>query len=402
MTKKTILAFLFLGFIQFGIAQKDQLEIFSKDKDVLLKNKMRVKKEDNALMPSYRKLIRDADQLLDAPLLTVMEKKQLPPSGDIHDYMSIAIYFWPDPSKPNGLPYIRRDGEINPEVADYKDKTNISLMMRNVEILSLAYFFSDDSKYANKTIQQIRAWFLDSATRMNPNFNFAQAIKGTNDGRGIGIIESRNFIQVLDAVGFIKSNPNWTKKDDEGMQKWGNDFLSWLTTSPNGIDEMNTKNNHGIWYDAQKLAFALYTKNTEVALSTVKSVKQRLEKQMNDDGFFPLELERTTSLHYSAFILEPLFLIAHMSDKLNVDMWNYNSTTNKSLQKGFFALMPYLSKDKDWFGKQIKPFEFKDNASPLLAQGAYKYSCASCKNKVNDLLGKDAANSILHLTTIID
>jgi hypothetical protein len=55
-------------------------------------------------------------------LYTVMEKKQIPPSGDMHDYMTIAIYFWPDPKKPNGLPYIRRDGEINPETKDYKDK----------------------------------------------------------------------------------------------------------------------------------------------------------------------------------------------------------------------------------------------------------------------------------------
>jgi hypothetical protein len=43
-----------------------------------------------------------------------MDKTKTPPSGDKHGYLSEALYWWPDPSKQDGMPYIRRDGETIP------------------------------------------------------------------------------------------------------------------------------------------------------------------------------------------------------------------------------------------------------------------------------------------------
>ena len=311
-------------FINMAKSQESKLNVFTMDRNALEINKAKLKKNDPKLLPSYKKLLSVADEALAVKeLYTVMEKKQIPPSGDMHDYMTIAIYFWPDPKKPDGLPYIRRDGEINPETKDYKDKGNIGLMIKSVESLSLAYYFSDDEKYAEKAVAQIKAWFLDPATKMNPNLNFAQAIKGKNDGRGIGLIESREFVLVIDAIGLLQHSKHWNSKEQAGMEDWFKAYLEWFSTSKNGIEEMNAKNNHGIWYDAQKLGFALFTKNDKVAKSTIESVKERLESQMDDTYFFPLEMERTISLHYEAFILEPLFWIAQMGSFLNEDLWNY-------------------------------------------------------------------------------
>ena len=384
-------------------AQSKKADVFYLDHDVLSANKAKLKNGEVNLQEPYKKLLEDADEILkDKTLYTVMEKKQTPPSGDMHDYMSLAIYYWPNPDKPDGLPYIRRDGQINPEVESYKDKVNINKMIKTIEVTSLAYYFSDDKKYAQKAIAQIRAWFLDPATKMNPNFNFAQAIKGVNDGRGIGIIECREFIKVIDGIGLIKSDPSWTKQDQQGMEKWFTDFLTWFTTSKNGIDEMKTKNNHGVWYDAQKLAYAIFTHNNEIALSTIKSVQSRLESQMDETGFFPEEMARTISLHYSAFIVEPLFIIAHLSDAVGVDMWNYTSSSGKSIKKGFEVLMPYLAKEKEWTAQQIKPFEFVGNAIPLLAQGCYKYNCKNCREGIYRISEKAAQESICHLTSLID
>lgn len=366
-------------------------------------NKEKLKKGDKNLIKPYNKLIENADEIVsNKTLYTVMEKKQTPPSGDMHDYMSLAIYFWPDPNKPNGLPYIRKDGQINPEVEDYKDKANINQMIKTIEVTSLAYYFSDDKKYSQKAIAQLRAWFLDPATRMNPNFNFAQAVKGLNDGRGVGIIECREFIKVINGIGLIKSDPSWTKQDQEAIEKWFTDFLTWFTTSKNGIDEMKSKNNHGVWYDAQKLGYSLFTHNKEIALSTINSVQNRLEMQMDETGFFPEEMARTISLHYSAFIIEPLFMIAQMSDKVGVDMWNYTSSKGKSIKKGFEVLMPYLAKEKEWTGQQIKPFEFVGNAIPLLAQACYKYNCKNCREGIYRISEKSGEESLSHLTSLID
>jgi hypothetical protein len=383
-------------------SQESKLNVFTMDRNALEINKAKIKKNDPKLLPSYEKLLSVADEALAVKeLYTVMEKKQIPPSGDMHDYMTIAIYFWPDPKKADGLPYIRRDGEINPETKDYKDKANIGLMIKSVEKLALAYYFSEDEKYAKKAVAQIKAWFLDPATKMNPNLNFAQAIKGKNDGRGIGLIESREFVLVIDAIGLLQHSKHWTSKDQAGMEDWFKAYLEWFSTSKNGIEEMNAKNNHGIWYDAQKLGFALFTKNNKAAKSTIESVKERLESQMDETGFFPLEMERTISLHYEAFILEPLFWIAQMGSFLNEDLWNYETPKGKSIKKGFDVLVPYLANEKDWIGQQIKPFEY-DEYSSLLAKGYYKYNCSNCLTGVYKNLDKKADQSILHLTTLID
>ncbi len=383
-------------------SQESKLNVFAMDRNALEINKTKVKQNDPRLLPSYKKLLSVADEALAVKeLYTVMEKKQIPPSGDMHDYMTIAIYFWPDPKKPDGLPYIRRDGEINPETKDYKDKANIGLMIKSVEKLALAYYFSDDEKYAEKAVAQIKAWFLDPATKMNPNLNFAQAIKGKNDGRGIGLIESREFVLVIDAIGLLQHSKYWTSKEQSGMEDWFKSYLEWFSTSKNGIEEMNAKNNHGIWYDAQKLGFALFTNNNKAAKATIESVKERLESQMDETGFFPLEMERTISLHYEAFILEPLFWIAQMGSFLNEDLWNYETPKGKSIKKGFEVLVPYLANEKDWIGQQIKPFEY-DEYSSLLAKGYYMYKCSNCLTGFYKNLDKKADQSILHLTTLID
>ena len=400
---KLILLQITICFSMASFAQKNDLRVFVKDKDALIINKAKIKSGDKNLIPAYDKLMKDADKLLRIQPTSVMEKKQTPPSGNMHDYMSLAIYFWPDPSKTDGLPYIRKDGQINPEVDDYKDKSNMIWMTRNVEVLALAYYFSDDNKYAEKAAQLLQTWFLNPETKMNPNLNFAQAVKGKNDGRGIGIIESRILTSVVDAVGMINSSSSWSKNDQSGMEKWFNEFTQWLMTSKNGIEEFKAKNNHGVWYDEQKLSFALFTGNNEIALNTLNSLKSRLEMQMDTTGFFPAEMERTISLHYMAFMLEPLFNVANMAVSIKEDFWNYTSTSGRSIKKTFEVMKPYLAKEKDWFGQQIKPFEFEDNATPLLAQGFYKYNCMDCLSGIRNVLGENKFyTSIYHLTTLID
>ncbi len=383
-------------------AQISKLRVFAMDAEALTINKKKIQKGDATLIKAYDALLKKADAILNQPLVTVMEKKQVPPSGDMHDYMSIAIYFWPDPSKPDGLPYIRKDGQINPEVKDYQDKENIGNMCDHVELLALAYYFSGKPKYAEKAKAQLSAWFLDEKTKMNPNFKFAQAVKGKSDGRGTGLIESRNFINVVDAVGLLNGSIAWTNENQQGIENWFKDFLQWMITSKNGIDEMKSQNNHGIWYDAQKLSYALFTYNDEVAGSTVNSVKQRMELQMDTTGFFPAELERTISLHYSAFILDPLMMMANMSSAAKSDLWNYTSSTGRSLRKAFEVLKPYLAQEKEWKGQQIKHFDYSLYAPPILAKGYYKYNCTSCKAAMFKVYEKDPDESIQHLITLID
>lgn len=370
--------------------------VFSLSIEALEKNRARINNKDAELMASYKLLIKDADKALEFGPVSVMEKKHVPPSGSKHDYMSLAPYHWPDPSKPNGLPYMRKDGQTNPEVKEYKDKEYMPQLCEKVHTLSLAYYFSSQKMYAEHAAKLIRVWFIDTATRMNPNLNYAQAIKGQNTGRGAGMIDARHFVKLIDAIGLIQDSKVWTAGDQAKMQQWVKEFLQWMQTSPIGRDEMDAPNNHGAWYDALRLSLSLYINDKGLAKKIVQNAQARLDTQMNDKGRFPREMERTTSLHYSTFVMDAFVVIAQMSDEAGIDMWKYVTPSGKSIRKGFDELKPYLTRQKQWDGEQIKDFEF-DEGYMLLMEGQKQFNCKDCIQSVKTLAGEKAPRLRINL-----
>lgn len=382
----------FLGFYIFMTLFLNQLqaqELLSKSDAVKLNfaklgiNKKRVDQKDPTLMPAYQQLLQDADKMLLTKPASVMEKKETPPSGSKHDYMSIAPYWWPDPNKSDGLPYIRKDGQVSPETKLYTDKNNLPPMVEKVYMLSLAYYFSNEERYAKKAISLLRVWFLDTATKMNPNMDFGQAVKGIATGRGEALIESRHFIFLIDGIQLISNSSAWSKEHDQGMKQWFRDYLQWMHTSNNGVDELNAKNNHGIWYDAQDISYSLYVGDTLYAKKAFARNVQRLIIEQDENGLFPLELARETSLHYSTFILNAFQIIADLMEPLKIDYW-HQFNQNKSIEKAYRTLLPYVKKEKVWDGgKQIKPFIFS-NAYPLLLRSYDKYGCTTCMDFIKN------------------
>jgi hypothetical protein len=362
-----------------SLSKSDNIKL---DFSILAENKKKLAVKDASLTHAYQQLIKEADKLLDYKPVSVMQKTATPPSGNKHDYMSIGPYWWPDPTKPNGLPYIRKDGEVNPEVHDYPDKENMPKLCEYVQTLSLAYFYSNNEKYAQHASKLLEVWFLDSTSKMNPNLNFGQAIKGKIDGRAEGIIDTRHFIFAIDGAELIKTSKYWTSTNEAKLKQWFAEFLNWLNTSEIGKDELNAKNNHGIWYDAQTLAMALYTGNTTMADEIVLRASNRLNKQMNEDGFFPYELERNTSLNYSTFIMNAFVIIAQLSEQTNHNLWALKTKSGKTLSDAVNAILPYITKEKEWtLGKQIKPYSGKD-AFAILLHSSRKLNCSTCKEKV--------------------
>jgi Alginate lyase len=309
----------------------------------------------------------DADQAVNVGPFSVMHKNATPPSGDKHDYMSQAPYFWPNPATPNHLPYIRRDGERNPEIKGISDHDEMSRMSRAVRALALGYYLTNNEDYAARAALLLRTWFFDPATKMNPNLEYTQAIPGINTGRGIGIIESRGLTAVVDAAGLLEGSKHWTAEDNEALQKWFNNFLTWLQTSQHGKDESDAKNNHGSFYDVQVSDFGLFVEKLELAETILENAREkRIAKQIEPNGKQPLELARTKSFSYSAFNLRALTELAILGEHVNVDLWHFETKDGRSIRRALDFLIPYALGEKRWGYKQIEPINPEDLAGPLL------------------------------------
>ncbi len=374
---------------------------FLLDPNALAAVKTKIAAGDKTYDAPLAKLVRDAESALKQGPFTVTSKTQSPPSGDKHDFFSQGPYWWADPSKPNGLPYISRDGERNPEVDSIADDRNMSLMVSTSQTLALAYYFKRDERYADRTALILRTWFLDPATRMNPNMNHAQAIPGRHDGSGIGIIDSHNLPQVLDAAGLIAGSKAWSAEDDRGMRDWFAHYLDWMMTSKNGLQEAKQENNHGTFYDAQIISIALYLNRDELAKRVLGEAKtNRIARQIEPDGRQPLELRRTKSWDYSVFNLQAFFRLAMLGERAGIDLWNYQTTDGRGIRKALDWLAPYAIGDQPWTTQQIIKFN-PGMIAPQLRQAAVSYPGAAFRAMYLKLAGNDP-NNRLNLTVPLD
>ena len=347
---------------------------------------------------SLKLLLKKADKVLaDANLYTVMNKKQIPPSGDKHDYMSTGPYWWPDPTKPDGLPYIKKDGLRNPTYYDITDSQELDKVEDTSLTLALAYYFTHENKYANFASKLIKTWFLDTETRQNPNLNFAQGIPGLNTGRGTGLIETRDIYRVLDAAILIHDSPNWSKENHLALKKWFSDYLTWMLESPIGKDEAKAKNNHGTFYSEQVIAMALFVDKPEIALNEIEIFKNRMESQLEPDGSQPLELIRTKSWNYVNMNLYGYFLIAKLAENANIQLWNQQISEGKNMKQALDWIVPYLKNEKVWEYEQIQKIGFGETIK-ILKYASKKYSNIEYEALAKKIDLKTYQSDIIELT----
>lgn len=221
--------------------------------------KSQIKSGDSAFASEYQKLIENADQTLNEGPFSVVNKTQVAVSGDKHDYLSLAPYWWQDESKQDGLPWLRRDGEVNPLTRGKNvDQPTVSKCFGNIRKLLSAYYFSEKEVYAVKLTELLETWFVNPETKMNPNLNYAQGIPGINEGRCFGIIEFGGIKDVISAIEFLELNNAIDQKFDDSLRAWLAEYLNWLQTSELGIMEKTRKNNHATYYDGQVVSLLLF------------------------------------------------------------------------------------------------------------------------------------------------
>lgn len=316
---------------------------------------------DNALTGLVETLLHSADEALLRGPFSVVDKKTMPPSGDPHDYWHPAPYWWPNPETADGLPYIRKDGERVPGTDMYAadsenfDRTRIQRLFDDTYMLSLAYLFSGENKYGQKAVDNIKVFFVDEKTRMNPHLQFAQVRMGhnNNEGAASGLIELKDFYYLVDAFRILENAKDF-KTILKPLKAWLNDYLDWLLTSEQGVEENASNNNHGTYYDLQVLSIASYVGREEVLKEVSEKVENRIHQQVKPDGRLPEELKRRTTAHYCAYALQGWINVARTLEASGLTLSGEAYSLLKTSASWFISFY-----QGEWPYEQIDDFDFE-------------------------------------------
>ena len=288
----------------------------------------------------------------------------------MHDFYSEGDYWWPDTLNPDG-PYVRRDGQTNPDnfVAHRHAMIRFSSIVAN---LTSAYLLEQEQKYVDAVLRHVRAWFVDEETRMNPDLQYAQAIKGIATGRGIGIIDTIHLMEVAQSLYRLEKLGLLSEDDIKSTKQWFADYLDWMSTHRYGIDEMNAKNNHGTCWVMQAAVFARYVGDKEMLDYCKKRYKEvLLPNQMAEDGSFPLETARTKPYGYSLFNLDAMATICQTLSDETDNLWTYTAEGNKNMERGIGFIYPYVIDKEGWtYPKDVMYWDEWPVAHPFLVFGA--------------------------------
>ena len=301
---------------------------------------------DVAVLDRHR-VLRAADEYMGQAPITITAFTAARSAGGPHDYFSEGDYWWPDPKNPGG-PYIQRDGQSNP---DNFTKHRHALLGLSVQMpaLAAAWLLTQKEPYAQHAVRHLRAWFVDEATRMNPNLEYAQAIHGRTTGRGTGIIDTLHLVEVVRAASVLEKSPSFSQDAQQGVKDWFAQYVQWMTASHNGIDERNAQNNHGTCWVLQVAEFASYTGNTELlSFCRDRFTRVLIPNQIAPNGSFPRELARTKPYGYSLFNLDVMTTACRVLSTPQHNLWNFALPDGRGVRKAVEYMFPYIANKKTW------------------------------------------------------
>lgn len=289
------------------------------------------------------RVMKAAAGYLAAKPITVTAAHSPRSAGGLHDFFSEGDYWWPDPKNPGG-PYIQRDGMSNPAnfVEHRRAMIRLSLI---VPALAAAYKITRDPRYSAAAARHLRAWFIDPATLMNPNLQYAQAIHGRFTGRGTGIIDTLHLVEVARAAGEIALAP----ADPNGVKKWFAEYVQWMTTHPYGIAERDTKNNHATCWATQVAGFSWLTGDAEQTANCRNRYQTVLiPNQEAADGSFPQELRRTKPYGYSLFNLDAMAILVQTLTTPRDNLWKWQLPDGRGMARAMAYMYPFILDKKNW------------------------------------------------------
>ncbi len=287
-------------------------------------------------------------------------------AGGLHDYFSEGDYWWPDPKKPGG-PYIRRDGLSNPANFNQHREALIALGI-TVPTLAAAWRLTKDKRYTVHLMKHLNAWFVDPATKMNPNLEYAQAIFGVTKGRGTGIIDTLQVVDLVRGLRVLEAVGGLTAAEITPVRAWFAAYVDWMATSKNGIEERDAKNNHGTCWVLQVAEFAQFARRDDlVELARTRFKTAIVPDQVAKDGSLPLELARTKPYSYSLFDTDVLSGICQSLSNRKDDLWRFTGPNGSGVGDAVAFLYPYMADKSKWpYAKDVEFFDAMPSRRPSL------------------------------------
>lgn len=304
------------------------------DYEILLHNKTLYQSGNSNVVKEVNKIINEANRIINKVSFYSVTNKKIPSklsNVDKKDYLSLAPYWWPNPQSKTGLPYIARDGKVNPEsrnIGDNQELRDFGLAIRN---LSLAFFFTKKDKYVEKAIELLRFFFIKEQYSMNPNFEFSQYIYGKS-GSGGNTISVNEFMNVIDGIQILKTSKAWDIQVDKEVRNWFVHFLEWMLKSKKGKINSQATNNIATYYAVQTITIAIFIDELHLAKRLYNSMAFKcIDDQIDKFGNMPQESKRHASVDYIVYNAEAFINLKKLGDYLGIDLWSYKGKSGGSL-----------------------------------------------------------------------
>lgn len=316
-----------------------------------------------------QRILRAADIYLDEKPIGITAYHSDRSAGGPHDYFSEADYFWPNPANPGG-PYISRDGQSNPD--NFNDH-RLALIRLSLQVPALvaAWKITRQKKYAAHAADHLRTWFVDPATRMNPNLEYAQAVHGLSTGQSYGIIDTLHLVEVARAITVMRPSDALSSTDNNAVLIWFRDYLAWLTISVRGKQERDAKNNHATTWLMQVAEFARLTNNSKVTIDCRNRLRTIIiPNQIAPDGSFPKELARTKPYSYSLFNLDAVATCCQILSTPSDNLWTFETPDHRGIYDAIDFMVPFIRNKATWpYKHDIEHFDELPVRQPSLLFG---------------------------------
>ena len=238
---------------------------------------------DVAAIDRDRILAQATRYLTQAPTpLTSIQSSRSP--GTVHDYYSEAA----------------PESDADAPTASAKPATSLFTAHRDalfemglaVPALAAAHLLTGDERYARHAAEQLRAWFVDPATRMAPSLNYGSVIvqppppqsadanprftvqtnpsfaavpaAPAGGGRFQGILETLPLAEVAQAIPFLAASSALSDADQKALRAWFLAYLHWLIDPQDSGPRLaalarDRKDHHGMSWLLQASAYATFT-----------------------------------------------------------------------------------------------------------------------------------------------